>query len=81
MACKVIQSAAYNRRTPKILISLGLTIRLFADTLFVWLLDRYLSTDEFVSKGMASAVRDLRSTADVMLVDAHMGYSRNCTVL
>ena len=76
-----MQSAAYNRRMPKILIPLGLAIRLSADTLFVWLLDRHLSTDEFFSKGMVSAVRELRSAADVMLVDAHMRYSNNCTVL
>lgn len=52
-----------------------------ADTLLVLLPGRYSSIDEFVSKGMVSAVRERRIAADVMLVDAHMGYYNNGTIL
>lgn len=52
-----------------------------ADTLLVFLPGRYSSIDEFVSEGMVSAVREQRIAADVMLVDAHMGYYSNGTIL
>lgn len=52
-----------------------------ADTLLVLLPGRYSSIDEFVSEGMVSAVRERRIAADVMLVDAHMGYYSNGAIL
>ena len=52
-----------------------------ADTLLVLLPGPYSSIDEFVSKGKVSAVRERCVAADVMLVDALMGYSNNGTIL
>ncbi|MDB5966343.1 MAG: esterase [Polaromonas sp.] len=52
-----------------------------ADTLLVFLPGRYSNIDEFVREGFVSAVRDRRVAVDTMLVDAHMGYYSNGTVL
>jgi pimeloyl-ACP methyl ester carboxylesterase len=51
------------------------------DTLLVLLPGRYANINEFKSEGMVSAVRERGIAADVMLVDAHMGYYSNGTIL
>lgn len=52
-----------------------------ADTLLVMLPGLYSTPDEFEREGFVRAVRDNRIAADVMLVDAHIGYYNNKTIL
>lgn len=52
-----------------------------AKTLLVFLPGRYTSTDEFVQEGFVREVRERRIAADVLLVDAHMGYYDNFSVV
>jgi pimeloyl-ACP methyl ester carboxylesterase len=52
-----------------------------ADTLLVMLPGLYSTPDEFEREGFVHAVRDNRIAADVMLVDAHIGYYNDKTVL
>ena len=51
------------------------------DTLLVMLPGAYSTPDEFTREGFVDAVRDARLAADVMLVDAHLGYYNNKTIL
>lgn len=50
-------------------------------TLLVMLPGAYSTPDEFTREGFVSAVRDARLAADVMLVDAHLGYYNNRSIL
>lgn len=52
-----------------------------AKTLLVFLPGRYVNTDEFVQEGFVREVRERRIAADVLLVDAHMGYYDNFSVV
>ncbi len=52
-----------------------------ADTLLVMLPGLYSTPDEFEREGFVQAVRDNRVAADVMLVDAHIGYYNDKTIL
>lgn len=52
-----------------------------ADTLLVMLPGLYSTPDEFEREGFVRAVRDNRLAADVMLVDAHIGYYNDKTIL
>ncbi len=52
-----------------------------ADTLLVMLPGLYSTPDEFEREGFVRAVRDNRVAADVMRVDAHIGYYNNKTIL
>lgn len=52
-----------------------------ADTLLVMLPGLYSTPDEFEREGFVRAVRDNRIAADVMRVDAHIGYYNNKTIL
>ncbi|WP_269759566.1 hypothetical protein [Variovorax sp. E3] len=51
------------------------------DTLLVMLPGAYSTPDEFEREGFVQAVRDARLAADVMRVDAHLGYYNNKTIL
>jgi pimeloyl-ACP methyl ester carboxylesterase len=51
------------------------------DTLLVMLPGLYSAPDEFEREGFVRAVRDNRLAADVMLVDAHVGYYNDKTIL
>jgi len=51
------------------------------DTLLVMLPGAYSTPNEFEREGFVRAVRDNRIAADVMLVDAHLGYYNNKTIL
>lgn len=51
------------------------------DTLLVMLPGLYSTPDEFEREGFVHAVRDNRVAADVMLVDAHIGYYNDKTIL
>ena len=44
------------------------------DTLLVFLPGSYSSADDFIDKGFVATVRERRVAADVLLVDAHLGY-------
>lgn len=52
-----------------------------ADTLLVMLPGAYSTPEEFVREGFVRAVQDNRVAADVMLVDAHLGYYNDRTIL
>lgn len=52
-----------------------------ADTLLVMLPGAYSTPDEFEREGFVQALRDNRVAADVMLVDAHLGYYNDKTIL
>jgi pimeloyl-ACP methyl ester carboxylesterase len=52
-----------------------------ADTLLVMLPGLYSAPDEFERGGFVHAVQDNRVAADVMLVDAHVGYYNDKTIL
>jgi pimeloyl-ACP methyl ester carboxylesterase len=52
-----------------------------ADTLLVMLPGAYSTPDEFEREGFVEAVRENRLAVDVMLVDAHLGYYNDRTVL
>ena len=44
------------------------------DTLLVFLPGSYSSADDFIDEGFVATVRERRVAADVLLVDAHLGY-------
>ena len=52
-----------------------------ADTLLVFLPGAYSDPQEFVTEGFVRQVREHHIAADVMLVDAHMGYYNNRTIV
>ncbi|WP_409050528.1 alpha/beta hydrolase [Variovorax sp. 3319] len=52
-----------------------------ADTLLVLLPGAYSHPDEFTREGFVKALNDNRLAVDVMLVDAHLGYYNNKTIL
>jgi pimeloyl-ACP methyl ester carboxylesterase len=52
-----------------------------ADTLLVMLPGAYSAPGEFEREGFVRAVQDNRVAADVMLVDAHLGYYNDKTIL
>jgi pimeloyl-ACP methyl ester carboxylesterase len=52
-----------------------------ADTLMVLLPGAYSHPDEFMREGFVKALNDNRLAVDVMLVDAHLGYYNNKTIL
>ncbi len=52
-----------------------------ADTLLVMLPGAYSTPEEFEREGFVEAVRDNRLAVDVMLVDAHLGYYNDRSVL
>lgn len=52
-----------------------------ADTLLVMLPGAYSTPDEFEREGFVEAVRENRLAVDVMLVDAHLGYYNDRSVL
>ena len=52
-----------------------------ADTLVVMLPGAYSHPDEFVREGFVSALNENRLAVDVMLVDAHLGYYNDKTIL
>jgi pimeloyl-ACP methyl ester carboxylesterase len=51
------------------------------DTLLVMLPGSYSLPEEFVSEGFVKAVRDRQLAVDVLLVDAHVGYYDNRTIV
>ncbi|MFS2100497.1 alpha/beta hydrolase [Variovorax sp. Varisp85] len=51
------------------------------DTLLVMLPGAYSAPDEFAREGFVHAVQENRVAADVMLVDAHLGYYNDKTIL
>lgn len=51
------------------------------DTLLVFLPGAYSTPDEFQREGFITAMHDNRVAADVMLVDAHLGYYNNKSIL
>ncbi|QNK66735.1 alpha/beta hydrolase [Variovorax sp. PAMC26660] len=51
------------------------------DTLLVMLPGAYSTPEEFKREGFVEALRDNRVAADVMLVDAHLGYYNDKTIL
>jgi len=52
-----------------------------ADTLLVLLPGAYSQPDEFVREGFVRALQDSRLAVDAMLVDAHLGYYNDRTIL
>ncbi|MDP3169768.1 MAG: alpha/beta hydrolase, partial [Polaromonas sp.] len=52
-----------------------------ADTLLVFLPGAYSTIDEFVREGFVQEVRQRRLAADIVMVDAHMAYYNNRTVV
>lgn len=52
-----------------------------ADTLLVFLPGAYSDPQEFVTEGFVQEVRERHIAVDVMLVDAHMGYYNNRTII
>ena len=52
-----------------------------SDTLLVFLPGAYSTIDEFVREGFVQEVRQRRIAADILMVDAHMAYYNNRTVI
>lgn len=51
------------------------------DTLIVMLPGAYARPEEFVGEGFVAALRERRIAADVLLVDAHLGYYRDRSIV
>ena len=81
-ACLLLASCAV-WRTAKAPLTTGLDPSTCgtADTLLVFLPGAYSDPREFVTEGFVRQVRERHIAADVMLVDAHMGYYSNRTIV